>query len=197
VTAALHGLAPGDVVGVRGPLGNGFPMEALRGRDLVIVGGGFAFTTLRALIVELLTTGRGQYGRLTAIYGARTPGLLMYRDDLAAWASYDNVTIVPTIDQPAAGWDGRVGFVPAVLGEVAPTAENATAIICGPPAMIRFTLPVLTRLGFGPEQVYTSLENRMKCGVGKCGHCSVGRKFVCIDGPVFSMAELGELPPEY
>ena len=136
VTAALHGLAPGDVVGVRGPLGNGFPMEALRGRDLVVIGGGFAFTTLRALIVELLTSGRDQYGHLTAIYGARTPGLLMYRDDLAAWAAHDDVTVVPTIDGPSEGWDGRVGFVPAVLGEVAPSAANATAIICGPPAMI-------------------------------------------------------------
>ncbi len=197
VTAALHGLAAGDVVGVRGPLGNGFPMAALRGRDLVGIGGGFAFTTLRALIVELLADGRDQYGHLTVIYGARTPGLLMYRNDLAAWAARGDVTAVPTIDQPAEGWGGRVGFVPTVLGEVAPSAENATAIICGPPAMIRFTLPVLTRLGFGPEQVYTSLENRMKCGVGKCGRCNVGHKYVCLDGPVFSLAELGELPPDY
>ncbi|NLD73925.1 MAG: heterodisulfide reductase subunit F, partial [Chloroflexi bacterium] len=109
----------------------------------------------------------------------------------------DDIDVWQTIDVDSPGWTRKVGFVPAVTEEVAPSAANAVAIICGPPVMIRFTLPVMTKLGFGKEQIYTSLENRMKCGIGKCGRCNVGHKYVCLDGPVFSMAELDELPPEY
>jgi len=198
VTSKLHSLKPGDVIGMRGPLGNHFPLELMRGKNIVVIGGGFAFTTLRSLIVYLLEGGqRDQYGKITVIYGARTPGLLMYQQDLAAWEARDDIYMVQTIDVAVPGWTRKVGFVPAVTEEVAPEAENAVAIICGPPIMIRFTLPVMTKLGFQKEQIYTSLENRMKCGIGKCGRCNVGRKYVCVDGPVFSMAELAELPPEY
>ncbi|HHX63767.1 MAG TPA: heterodisulfide reductase subunit F [Chloroflexi bacterium] len=198
VTSMFHSLEPGDRLGVRGPLGNAFPLEAMRGRDIVVIGGGFAFTTLRSLIVYLLKEGeRERYGRITVIYGARDPGLLMYKDDLAAWEARDDIDVWQTIDQPASGWTHKVGFVPAVVEEVAPTADNAVAVICGPPVMIRFTLPVMTRLGFDKERIYTSLENRMKCGIGKCGRCNVGPKYVCVDGPVFSLAELDRLPPEY
>ncbi|MBN1400765.1 MAG: FAD/NAD(P)-binding protein [Anaerolineae bacterium] len=198
VTSKLHTLKAGDVIGLRGPLGNHFPLERMAGQDLVIIGGGFAFTTLRALIVHLLDGGeRERYGEITVVYGARTPGLLMYKQDLAAWEAREDITLWQTIDREAPGWTRKVGFVPAVVEEVAPSAQNALAIICGPPVMIRFTLPVLTRLGFDKEQVYTSLENRMQCGIGKCGRCNVGPKYVCIDGPVFSLAELDELPPEY
>jgi sulfhydrogenase subunit gamma (sulfur reductase) len=198
VTSKLHTLKAGDVIGLRGPLGNHFPLERMAGKDLVIIGGGFAFTTLRALILYLLDGGqRERYGRITVVYGARTPGLLMYKEDLAAWEARDDITLWQTIDREAPGWTRKVGFVPAVVEEVAPSAEDALAIICGPPVMIRFTLPVLTRLGFDKGQVYTSLENRMQCGIGKCGRCNVGPKYVCIDGPVFSLAELDELPPEY
>ncbi len=198
VTSRLHSLKEGDVVGLRGPLGNAFPIDLMRGKDVVVIGGGFAFTTLRSLIVYLLEGGeRDQFGKITVIYGARTPGLLMYKDDLAAWEARDDVTVWQTIDIEAPGWTRKVGFVPAVVEEVAPEAANAVAVICGPPVMIRFTLPAMTKLGFGKEQIYTSLENRMKCGIGKCGRCNVGHKYVCLDGPVFSMAELDELPAEY
>jgi len=197
-TSKLHSLKPGDLIGMRGPLGNYFPLDLMRGRDVVVIGGGFAFTTLRSLIVYLLESGeRDQYGKITVIYGARTPGLLMYKDDLAAWEERSDIHVVQTIDIAVPGWTRKVGFVPNVTEETAPSAANSVAVICGPPVMIRFTLPVMTKLGFQKEQIYTSLENRMKCGIGKCGRCNVGRKYVCLDGPVFSMAELADLPSEY
>jgi NAD(P)H-flavin reductase len=198
VTSKLHSLKPGDIIGMRGPLGNYFPFEFMRGKSIVVIGGGFAFTTLRSLIVYLLEGGeRDQYGKITVIYGARTPGLLMYQSDLVAWEARDDIEMVQTIDVAVPGWTRKVGFVPNVTEQVAPSATNSVAIICGPPVMIRFTLPVMTKLGFQKEQIYTSLENRMKCGIGKCGRCNVGPKYVCLDGPVFSMAELAQLPPEY
>jgi NAD(P)H-flavin reductase len=198
VTTMLHSLKPGDVIGMRGPLGNTFPMELLKGHDIVIIGGGFAFTTLRSLIVTLLNGGqRDQYGRITVIYGTRMPGLMLYKSDLAAWQQRDDITLWQTIDRDAPDWPYEVGFVPAVVERVAPAAENAIALIAGPPVMIRFTLPVMSQLGFAKDQIYTSLENRMKCGIGKCGRCNVGPKYVCLDGPVFSLAQLEQLPPEY
>ncbi len=198
VTSRLHSLSEGEIIGMRGPLGNAFPLEAMRGHDVVVIGGGFAFTTLRALVVHLLQPeNRPSYGKITVVYGARTPGLLLYKSDLDAWEARGDVALWRTIDVPAPGWPHKVGFVPAVLEEAAPEAKNAVAVVCGPPAMIRFTLPVLDRLGFPKERIYLSLENRMKCGIGKCGHCSIGPKYVCIDGPIFSLAELETLPPEY
>jgi sulfhydrogenase subunit gamma (sulfur reductase) len=197
-TSKLHSLKPGDVIGMRGPLGNYFPLDLMKGHDVVVIGGGFAFTTLRSLIIYLLEGGeREQYGKITVIYGARTPGLLMYQKDLTAWEQRSDIQMVQTIDIAVPGWTRKVGFVPNVTEETAPSATNSVAVICGPPVMIRFTLPVMTKLGFQKEQIYTSLENRMKCGIGKCGRCNVGAKYVCLDGPVFSMAELAELPSEY
>jgi len=197
-TDVLHTTKAGDTIGLRGPLGNSFPLDEMRGKHVVVIGGGFAFTTLRALIVTLLADDvRGDYGDLTVIYGTRTPGLQLYKGDLAAWQTRDDISVHRTIDVEASGWPHRVGFVPTVLGEVAPSSDNALAIVCGPPVMIRFTLPVLEELGFGKERIYTSLENRMQCGIGKCGRCNIGHKYVCIDGPVFSLAELCELPDEY
>jgi sulfhydrogenase subunit gamma (sulfur reductase) len=195
LTEAIHSLAIGDPIGVRGPFGNGFPMDTLAGHNLVIVGGGFAFTTLRSLLYTVLGE-RERFGNVTVVYGARTPGMLLYRKELEAWGGRGNVAIHLTADQGAPGWPHHVGFVPAVLQEVAPSAEDACAVLCGPPAMLRFTRPVLDKLGFPPERVYTSLERRMKCGVGHCGRCNIGPKHVCKDGPVFSFAELDQLPAE-
>jgi sulfhydrogenase subunit gamma (sulfur reductase) len=131
------------------------------------------------------------------IYGARTPGLLCYKEELAAWEKRNDLKMHVTVDKGDENWKGREGFVPAVCREIAPSAENAVTVICGPPVMIRFTLPVFFDLGFSKENIYTSLEMRMKCGIGKCGRCNVGEKYVCKDGPVFSLAELDKLTREY
>ncbi|MGO9380109.1 MAG: FAD/NAD(P)-binding protein [Dissulfurispiraceae bacterium] len=198
VTTALHNLSEGSIMGVRGPLGNSYPFEKMKGKDVTIIGGGYAFTTLRATIVYMLDEkNRADFGKITLIYGARTPGMLLYKDTLEEWSKRDDINYNVTVDRDAPGWSGRVGFVPAVTEQVAPSSNNAIAVICGPPIMIKFTLPVMEKLGFTPEQTITSLENRMKCGIGICGRCNVGPEYVCKDGPVFSMAQLREMPQEY
>ncbi len=198
VTTALHNMEEGTVMGVRGPLGNCWPLEYLEGKNVVIVGGGFAFTTLRSLLNYMLyEENRARFGDITVVYGARSPGLLIYKDELAEWAKRKDLNLNVTVDKGDEGWTGREGFVPTVCKEIAPSSENAVTVICGPPIMIRFTLPVFFDLGFSKENIYTSLEMRMKCGIGKCGRCNVGSKYVCKDGPVFSLAELDKLTKEY
>jgi len=198
VTKAMHEMAEGSIMGLRGPLGNSYPMEEFKGKNLVIIGGGFAFTTLRSTVAYILDPkNRGDYGNLTVIYGARNPGLLMYKDELAEWEKRSDINLVATVDRGDENWKGKVGFVPAMTKETAPSAENSYAVVCGPPIMIKFTLPVLEELGFPPERIIMSLENRMKCGIGMCGRCNVGNKFVCKDGPVFTLAQLKTMPNEY
>lgn len=198
VTSALHGLEEGQRMGVRGPLGNSWPVEFLEGKNVVIVGGGFAFTTLRSLINYMIHgDNRSKFGKITVIYGARNPGLLLYKEELKAWAARGDIDLNVTVDKGDEGWTGKEGFVPAVTKEVAPSAHQTVAVVCGPPVMIRFTLPVLFELGFEKANILTSLEMRMKCGIGKCGRCNVGHKYVCKDGPVFSLAELDGLTKEY
>lgn len=198
VTSALHDMEEGGRIGLRGPLGHPWPIDFLEGKNLVVVGGGFAFTTLRSLVNYMLhKENRARFGEITVIYGARTPGLLLYKDELAAWEKRYDIKTVITVDKGDETWKGRQGFVPAVCKEVAPSPANTVAVICGPPVMIKFTLPVFFELGFSKENILTSLEMRMKCGIGKCGRCNVGYKYVCSDGPVFSLAELEELPRDF
>jgi NAD(P)H-flavin reductase len=195
VTSALHDLAEGDMVGLRGPLGNGFPMKALRGKNIVVVGGGFAFTTLRATIRYLLDPKiRGNYGNIFVLYGARNPGELLYKEELKTWQDRSDLTMCVTVDKGDDSWKGRVGMVPLVLKELAPSAQNACSIVCGPPIMLKFTIPPLVELGFAPEDILTSLERKMSCGIGKCGRCNVGPYYVCKDGPVFSYATIKDIP---
>lgn len=196
VTLAMHQLEAGEIVGLRGPLGGSYPLDKMKGKDLVIVTGGFAFTTLRSLVKYILDTGRDQYGKITLLYGARNPGLLLYKDELKEWGTRNDLDLVLTIDAAAPGWTGKVGLLPNVLKELAPSSQNAYSLVCGPPIMIRFTLPVLKGLGFDPDHVILSLEKRMKCGVGMCGRCNIGPELVCRDGPVFTLAELESLPNE-
>jgi len=199
VTAELHGSEPGRRIGVRGPLGNTFPWPRLEGKDIVIVSGGFAFTTLRSAITYMLhPANRPRFGGIFALYGARSPGELLYKKERAAWKSAQGMSLHLAVDRdPGEPWDGRIGLVPNVLRELKPSAGNAIALVCGPPIMIRYTIPALQELGFAKEDIILSLENRMKCGIGKCGRCNVGARYVCVDGPVFSFAELEKLPPEY
>ncbi len=198
LTSALHDLEEGTQIGIRGPLGNSWPIDYLEGKNIVIVGGGFAFTTLRSLVNYMLyEDNRSRFGNITVVYGARTPGLLIYKNELAAWEERDDIDMYVTVDKGDETWAGREGFVPTVCKEVGPSSENAVTVICGPPIMIRFTLPVFFDLGFSKENIITSLEMKMKCGIGKCGRCNVGEKYICKDGPVFSLAELDKLTPEY
>jgi NAD(P)H-flavin reductase len=199
VTGHLHRMKEGDVMGVRGPLGNWYPWEEMEGKNVVIIGGGFAFTTLRSGIVYMLDPeNRPKFKDITVVYGARSPGMLLYKDELAAWEKRDDINMHITVDAADdPDWKYNVGFVPTVTQEKITGSEDAMAIVCGPPIMIRFTQPVLEELGFPPERIILSLEMRMKCGIGMCGRCNIGDRYVCKDGPVFSLAELKELPPEY
>jgi len=198
VTTALHNSKEGDRIGVRGPYGNGWPIETMEGHNIVIIGGGFAFTTLRSLAKYILhENNRDRFKKLTIIYGAREPGEILYKHDLEIWKKRNDLNTVLTIDQEFEGWKGQVGYVPTILKQVAPSSKDAFAAICGPPIMIKFSMPVLTELGFTPDKVLLSLEMRMKCGIGKCGRCNIGNKFVCKDGPVFTQKELQEMPKEH
>jgi sulfhydrogenase subunit gamma (sulfur reductase) len=198
VTSALHDMEVGTRMGIRGPLGNSWPIEYLEGKNIVVVGGGFAFTTLRSLINYMIDdANRARFGNITVVYGARSPGLLIYKDELALWQKRSDINLNVTVDKGDETWTGMEGFVPNICKQVAPSSENAVTVICGPPVMIRFTLPVFFDLGFSKENIITSLEMRMKCGIGKCGRCNVGSKYVCKDGPVFSLAELDQLTKEY
>ena len=198
VTTGLHQVEEGTPVGIRGPLGNGYPIERFEGKNILVIGGGFAFTTLRSLIVYLLQPqNRLKVKEITVIYGARMPGLLLYKQELEEWAKTNGLKLVVTVDAGDKDWKGKVGLVPNVLEEVAPASENTYAVICGPPVMIKFTFPKLEALNFPNERIYTSLEKRMKCGIGKCGRCNIGHLYICKDGPVFSYDQLAILPKDY
>lgn len=199
VTRYLHNMREGDIIGVRGPLGNWFPWKEMEGKNVVVIGGGFAFTTLRSSIVYMLhPENRPKFNDITVVYGARSPGLLLYREELAEWEKRDDVTVHITVDATDdQGWPYNVGFVPTVTEQKIKTSENSYALVCGPPIMIKFTQPVLAKVGFTPEQIIMSLEMRMKCGIGICGRCNIGDQYVCKDGPVFSLAQINELPQEY
>ncbi|MDY0040117.1 MAG: FAD/NAD(P)-binding protein, partial [Desulforhabdus sp.] len=191
VTHRLHQLNHGDQVGVRAPLGNGFDHEAMKGKDILFIGGGIGMAPLRTLLLYMLDN-RRDYGDIMVIYGARSPRDLCYQYELDEWKA-GGVNLVLTVDNEVPGWKERVGFVPTVLSDESPLPHNRVASVCGPPIMIKFVLFGLKELGFDDEQIVTTLEKRMKCGVGICGRCNIGSKYVCVDGPVFTRAQLNEM----
>lgn len=198
VTSALWKLDIGDTIGIRGPYGNFFPLDEFKGKNLIFIAGGIALPPLRTVIWNCLDL-RENFKDITIVYGARSVADLVYKRELHEWEERSDVILVKTVDPggETSGWDGKIGFVPNVLKDVAPSADNSVALVCGPPIMIKFTLPVLSELGFSDEEIFTTLENRMKCGCGKCGRCNVGGVYVCKDGPVFTAAQLKKLPKEY
>lgn len=198
VTSELHELNEGDIIGFRGPYGNSFPIEGMKAKNLLFVGGGIGLAPLRSLIWNCLDT-RDQFAGITILYGARSVQDLVYKRELAEWRERPDVKTAYTVDPggETEDWDGHVGFVPTVLEETAPSPENCIVITCGPPIMIKFTLACLNTLHFPMEAIITTLENRMKCGIGKCGRCNVGPKYVCKDGPVFRCSDLAALPQEF
>ena len=197
ITTALHSMTEGAQIGVRGPYGNSYPIEEMEGKNVVIAAGGFAFTTLRSTIRYMLhEENRHKFKNITVVYGARSPGELIYKPELKEWEERDDIDMYVTVDKGDEDWEGREGFVPAVLQEVAPSSENAIILVCGPPIMLRFTMVPILGLGFTPERIITSLERRMSCGIGKCGRCNIGSKYVCKDGPVFTYKQIQELPED-
>lgn len=196
VTSALHELEPGDKMTVRGPYGNSFPVDDWKGKNIITIGGGIGQAPLRP-IIEWVKAHRSEYGDLTIIYGARTSGDLCFKNEFEELNKCEDVSCHLSIDIQEEGWRHYVGFVPSLLMEVNPSPENAIAITCGPPIMIKFVLENLKKLNFADEQIYTTLENRMKCGFGKCGRCNVGSLYVCKDGPVFSYATLKNVPEAF
>jgi sulfhydrogenase subunit gamma (sulfur reductase) len=189
VTTALHGLEPGSVVGVRGPLGNSFPLDEIRDKNVVVLGGGIGGAPLRPVIHTILDN-RADYGHLTILWAARTPSLLVFTDEYDGWRTAPDTHLHLTVDEGDVAWTGNVGLITQLLEQVAPSAEDAVAIVCGPPIMIKFAILGLQKLGFAGDQIIMTLEAKMKCGIGKCGRCNLGDKFVCLDGPVFSYSQV-------
>jgi NAD(P)H-flavin reductase len=192
VTGAIHELAAGDQVGLRAPLGNWFPYEQMKGKKILFIGGGIGLAPLRTLILFMLDN-RADYGPISIIYGARSYPDLCYKADLEDWSKRGDVNLILTVDAGSPGAPIREGFVPAVLADVAPKPDDTIAITCGPPIMIKYVLENLAKLGFTDEQIVTTLEARMKCGIGLCGRCNIGGSYICKDGPVFSLAQLKAL----
>ena len=200
VSSYLHTMKEGDIMGVRGPLGNWYPWEQMEGKNVVIIGGGFAFTTLRSSIIYMLDpANRSKFKDIHVIYGARTPGMLLYWDELIEWEKRDDINMHITVDGTSdPNWKYNTGFVPTITEQKAPPGGADTfAIVCGPPIMIKFTQPVLDKLGYSHDRIIMSLENRMKCGIGMCGRCNIGKELVCKDGPVFTLEQLNQTPKEY
>lgn len=189
VTDALHQLKVGDEVGVRGPLGNGFPFDEVKGRDILFVGGGLGLPPLRPLIWEMLEA-KDEFGKVTVLYGARTPQDLVYRDELERWRRRDDVEFLVSVDTADDTWEDNVGVVGTLFPKVDIDPNTTTAFVCGPPIMIRFVLSDLLSMHLSEDQIYTTLERHMRCGVGKCNHCLIGDKYVCRDGPVFSYRQM-------
>ena len=197
LTDWLHQMDVGQQITIRGPYGNAFPVETeLKGKDLLFIAGGIGLAPLRS-VINYVRHYRENYGKIDIVYGSRSKDDLVDFDEIRnEWANTEGVNVYLTIDREQEGWDGHVGFVPNYVKELGFSTDK-TALVCGPPIMIKFVLGALSELGFDKKQVYTTMELRMKCGVGKCGRCNIGSKYVCKDGPVFRCDELEELPDEY
>jgi NAD(P)H-flavin reductase len=197
VTTGLHELGEGDVVGVRGPLGNWFPMKKFKGKNLIVLGGGIGGAPLRP-VIQFVLDNRSDFGSLTILWAARHPSLLVFSDEYDEWRTAPNTSLHLTVDNPDDKWNQNVGLITQLLEKVAPPPENSVTITCGPPIMIHFVTKLLQdKLGFIPRNNYVTLEARMHCGLGKCGRCNIGEKLVCVDGPVFNMDEVGGLLETY
>lgn len=192
VTRPLTALAPGGVVGVRGPFGSAWPLDEARGRDVVLVAGGLGLAPLRPAVHHLLHH-RGDYGRVALVYGARTPDDLLFGEELAAWRALDSVAVLVTVDRGGPDWRGEVGVVPALLARARFDPAQTVAMVCGPEVMMRFSVRELERVGVAAERIYLSLERNMRCALGWCGHCQYGPLFVCKDGPVVRYDRIAHL----
>lgn len=192
VTGALSRLAPGDKIGLRGPFGNGFPFEAIKGKNVIYVAGGIGIIPLRSSIVHVLLH-RPEFGRLILLYGAKGPQDLMYRETIAAWQATDGFETFITIDRPQPAWTGETGFVHTLIEKANVPVQDTVAFVCGPPIMFNAVIKELAARGLRDEAIISTLERHMKCGIGKCQHCAIGRTLVCTDGPVFTYKQIKTL----
>ena len=197
VTSWLHAMEPGQQITLRGPYGNGSPVDThFAGKDLLFIAGGIGLAPLHS-VINYCRHYRQNYGKIDIVYGSRSrEDLVDFQEILEQWCAEEGISVHLTIDRAQEGWDGQVGFVPNYVKELGFSTDK-TVVMCGPPVMIKFTLAGLTELGFAKEQIYTTMELKMKCGLGKCGRCNIGAKYVCKDGPVFRFDELDALPDEY
>ncbi len=195
LTSALHELKAGAVIGLRGPYGQSFPMDHLAGRDLLFIAGGIGLAPLRS-VINAAIDGGDSFGRKLILYGSRLPSDIAFHADLRGWDDLADVRCLLTVDAPEPGWDGKVGVVTTLLDQVDMDPGRTIALLCGPPLMIRFVLAALTAKGFADEDIITTMERHMKCGIGICRHCHMDGRLVCVDGPVFSLAELRDFAPE-
>ena len=198
VTKALAACEQNDIISLRGPYGNHFPIEEWYGKNIIFITGGIGLPPLRCVIWNLLDQ-RDKFGEISIYYGAKTTKDLVYKNELEEWQDRGDIKLFVTVDPGGEipEWKGYVGFVPTILEQNAPKSDNAIAIVAGPPILIKMSMPILAKNGFENDKIYTSLENRMKCGVGKCGHCTVGKTYVCKDGPVFTYEDVLKMPVEY
>ncbi|MBI5078429.1 FAD/NAD(P)-binding protein [Candidatus Saganbacteria bacterium] len=193
VTNALLNMQPGDKIGVRGPFGNGFDVENFKGKDLVFVAGGIGIVPLRSLILEVLNH-RQDYGQIKILYGCKTPKDFLFKDAIKSWECQDSVECRVTVDLGDEKWNGNVGVITTLIPPLEIDPQKTAAIIVGPPVMYRFVILELKSRRIPEENIYVSLERRMKCGVGKCGHCQMNSLYVCQDGPVFNYAKIKKVP---
>jgi NAD(P)H-flavin reductase len=189
VTNALHRLVPGDVIGIRGPFGHGFPIGRMRGKDVLFVAGGMGLPPLRSLINQVLDE-RGAFGRVIILYGTNNPDRILFREELEQWAARDDVEFHMTVDRADGDWQGNVGVITTLFPKITVNPRNIAAATCGPPIMYRFVLMELLGKGIPEAQITLSLERRMKCGLGKCGHCQINHLTCCQDGPVFTYTQI-------
>ena len=192
VTNALHDLNVGDKVGIRGPFGNGFPFAEIKGKNIVYVAGGIGLIPLRSSIVHVLQH-KQDFGRVIVLHGARTPDDLMYKENLKEWQAFPGFETYITVDVGTPGWTGEVGFVHTLFDKVNLPIENTVAFVCGPPVMFNTVIGELMKRGLRDDCIISTLERHMKCGIGKCQHCAIGRTLVCTDGPVYTYRQIKTL----
>jgi NAD(P)H-flavin reductase len=188
VTGALHRKRCGDVIGIRGPFGRGFPFMQMKGNDILLVAGGLGIAPLKSLINHVHDT-RHEFGKVTILYGSRTPDEILFRQQFDMWQHREDFDLILTVDQPDDGWTGETGLVTRLFERVDIDPDNTYAAICGPPVMYKFVIAEMRAKEMDVDKIYVSFERRMKCGIGKCGHCGVGHQYACIDGPVFNYWE--------
>lgn len=192
VTTILHNMKPGDVVGIRGPYGKGYPVDDFLGKELVIVGGGVGLAPLRSLLLHLFND-MDKYKKVSLYYGSRSPKDMVYKRLIPQWGKRKNFNLTTTVDVGDGTWTGKVGLVTTILKDFNVDKNDAKAIVCGPPIMMKFTTFKLIDEGFKPENLYLSMEKNMSCGLGKCGHCRLGKYYICKDGPVFTFEQIKDL----